>query len=226
MNRFNLNDLRFTNPKSGDNIFKYSSKEQDDYMHLYNAYRTLFSKYIMSKLNIKKYDAELDNSEVKFYNCDNNKMDIYQFFTSDELKYFYIRNNCYVERLDDSEKDLLRARISNNNYELDDEAITFINNTYKKIVFEFVDDSDNNYIFYGPENRRFLVKDGTIVIGINYDEFYEDGLSDDEWYNNHLKQLQNLTKLLNEMITSYKTLPDLHVVVLKYDEYSIIRRRG
>lgn len=79
--------------------------------------------------------------------------------------------------------------------------------------------------FYGPDSDSFLARNDAIVIGMRYDEFYENGLSDSEWDKLHDKQLLYLYSLLNKMNVQLANNSDIPISVLKYNEFSVRARK-
>lgn len=79
--------------------------------------------------------------------------------------------------------------------------------------------------FYGSDSDSFLARNEAIVIGMRYDEFYENGLSDSEWDKLHDKQLLYLYSFLNKMNVQLANNSDTPISVLKYNEFSIRARK-
>ena len=87
-NNFSINDLKRISPNYSAIDF-----EKDDYIKLYNLYRSLLTEYIIDTLELKKYDEKILKSNLNFKQTNKEEMDSYQYFSSEELKYLYIRNN-------------------------------------------------------------------------------------------------------------------------------------
>lgn len=212
------------------NRSKYILKEKDskakkEYISLYNLYRKLFTEYIVQKLELNKYDKELEESILKFYTTPKEDMDVYQYFSSEELKYFYIRNNIYIERLTDENIKFLRDKIEKKNYDLDDETKELIENTYKKVIYEGNIEDGKKYItLYGPNNRNYLAPSDSIVIGFRYDEFFEDRLEDAIWRIRHLKQVEYLDKIFSDMNNNFGNIFEEEVKIFRYSQFSVIKR--
>lgn len=82
--------------------------EKEEYLKLFQKYHTLASKYLIRKFNLIKFDNSLKNSANKFLIVKENDMDLYQFLCKDQLSYFYLRNNFYIERLNEEELEHLK----------------------------------------------------------------------------------------------------------------------
>lgn len=191
-------------------------------MALYSLYRKLLTEFIIKRIKLKEYDEKIGNSGLNFRINAEKDMDLYQYFSKDDLKYFYIRNNIYIERLEEKEKGFLLERIRNNNYDLDEDAERMVSNTYKKVIFEDVKrDGSNCITFYGPSSDSFSARNDSLVIGMRYDEFCTNGLDDNSWDKLHDKQLMYLYAIFEDIAKNAKGKLDTLVTVLKYNEFSI-----
>lgn len=190
----------------------------------YILYRKLFTEYIIDKLNLKKYDDELKNSELNFIPIQEEKMDIYQYFSSDILKYFYIRNNLYIEKLDKDAIDFIEQRIKAQEYNLDKIARDIIERTYRNVLFKDKIDGFKTFVFYGPDSMSFSADSEAVVIGVRYDEFNLNGMNDDDWDNNFVEQQKLLFKMLTILKYEFEEILNNPVAIIKYNEYSVIPR--
>ena len=206
------------------NSFNTEYKEED--IQLYNLYRELFTQYIINLLELKKYDEQIINSNLNFRQVKADEMDLYQYFSSEELKYLYIRNNIYLERLEEKEREFLKHKLDNNMHKLDSETEKFIANSLQRVIFEDVGGDGKEYItFYGPSSRSFMARNDSLIIGMRYDEFAEDGLDDDEWDKQHDAQILDfLPKLFYTIEEKSVRKLNITVYVLKYNEVSIKAR--
>ena len=225
--KLNEIDLSRIHPKNTRIVIKeLSQTEKDEYLKLYNLYRKLFTEYIINILDLKKYDDEVFNSGLNFLINKEDDMDIYQYYSSGELKYFYIRNNIYIEKLDDEEKDFFMNKITNNDMNLDSKTEEVLKKTYSKVVFEdALENGEICNIQFGPNSSYFFAKNNSIIIGMAYDEFGEDGLEDSEWDKQHDKQKIFIYNLINEMNRDLEEKVDLPIKVIRYNEFSILKRK-
>ena len=198
-----------------DNKLNIPNKE--DYLSLYILYRKLFNKYIINTLNLKKYEEELKNSNLNFIPVIEKKQDIYQFIVSDELDYFYIRNNIYLEHLTNEEINYLRS-LSNTNID----STEFIEKTYKKVIFN---DALNNgklcKVFYGPQSKIFSAPNNALVLGFRYDSFNKNNLSEKEYMDNYDKQRILLKELFKELINNAQNTLRTYCSIIEYNEFSV-----
>ncbi len=199
------------------------SKEM--YLQIYSTYSTLFRKYLIKELNLKKYDDIIANSELNYVKVESRDMDIYQSFTKDVLNYFYIRNNLYIENLAKDEKEYIFTKYLMDDTDLDKETETFIEKTYPKVIFENVN-HDNSLcdINFGPDNQQYYAPNNAVVIGIRYDEFNLNGLSDQEWDKLHEKQLDHLLDIISNLENNEILKSNLPLITIIYNEYSVKKK--
>lgn len=191
----------------------------------YLMYRKLFTQYIIEKLNLKKYDDEIAESKLNFIEVKEKQMDIYQYFSKDKLKYFYIRNNIHIEKLTDEEQKFLQKIKLEEPNELGDIEKDFIEKTYSKVIFEDVlENGEICNVFYGPDSRSFISSNNSIVIGMRYDEFENNGLDDEKWDELHEKQLDFWDELKERMELELKMKINKHISIIRYDDFSIEKR--
>ena len=195
---------------------------KEEYLEIYTLYRKLLTEYMCKKINLKKYDEEIKNSDLNFKNIYEDKMDIYQKASKDYLKYLYIRNNVYIERLTEGEKQILMQKIQSKNTDLDDATEKLIQETYKKVIFEDISRNGSNCItMYGPDSSSFMSRNDALVIGVRYDEFYSEGMSDREWDKLHDRQLIFLEDLEQNLWETENNKLEVPLSIFKYNEFSV-----
>ena len=189
--------------------------EKEEYLQLYLKYSDMLYIFLIEKLELKKLDNLLNNSNYNFKIVKEKDMDFYQKLGSKYLKYFYIRNNIFIERLTESEKEYLKQVDINalNNYD-------FIENTYLKICLE--DMNSNSMVNYGPDHVDFYKPQNGIIIGYRYDDFdKEENEDEDLWFKKHNKRILELDFLnvaFNKLVNNkLKT----KVYLVRYNEYSV-----
>lgn len=199
-----------------------SEVEKEEYIKLYTLYRRLFGKYIIEKLGLKEYDEQIKNSQLGIAPTKIEDMDMYQYFSSDDLCYFYIRNDMHIERLDIVEKEYLRRKVSEKNYDLDEQSKEFIEKTYQKVIVnEEFNEFENTISFYGVNSMSYAAPSHALVIGARYDEFIENDLSDEEWSNLNRQQFMFLQPMYDRMEVLLEDKINMPVSVIKYNEYSV-----
>ena len=203
---------------------KLNNITKDEYTGLYSIYRKLFTEYMIEKLNLKEYDERIKSSGLNFCANKEKDMDLYQYFSSEYLDYFYLRNNLYVERLNDKELNFLRRKLELDNYDLDDESRLMIEKTYQKVIFEDVlGNGEECTTFFGPSSG-YMAKNNGVVIGVRYDEFARNGLTDDKWDELHNRQKNFLTQLIGEMKENIEKNISGPIYIFRYNEFSIRKR--
>ena len=219
------NDFNTRFPNTNENTFnKLDNESKDLYLQLYSTYSCMFRKYIIKKLDLLKYDKLVENSELNYVAIKDENMDIYQDFTKDYLKYFYIRNNLYIERLTREEKEYVFQNFVLDNIELDEKMTEFIEKTYPKIIFEKTNNQTISKINFGPNNEQYYALNNSVVIGLRYDEFNLNGLSDDEWDKLHNKQLDNLMNILDDFVNNESSKLNTPLSIIVYNDFSIKKK--
>lgn len=207
-------------------FLKMTNKLKKEYFLLYFSYRKLFTEYIIKEANLIKYDDKISSSKLNFRPIDIEDMDVYQYFSSNVLKYFYIRNNIYIEKLTNEEREMLCQNIKDENCKLTPDIEEMIKNTFQNVIFEDVGKDGKNYMIpYGPNSRSFLAKNNSLVIGMRYDEFYEDGLDDESWELLYNERVTYLYTFFYNMIQNIKNKFDIPINILQYNEFSILSRK-
>lgn len=202
-------------------------KINQQYRTMYLAYRKLFTEYMTEKLNLQEYDKVIKESGLDFIGVNESDMDSYQYFSSNVLKYFYIRNNINIEKLDQKELEFLSQINFDNEKELEEEEKEFIEKTYQKVIFEdILKNGKKCIISYGPDSSRFFSSNDSIVVGMRYDEYAESGLDDEEWDELHEKQLDFLQELEKKMKLELKDKLDNPISIIQYNEFSVQRRNA
>ncbi len=214
MNDIIINDLLIENLKR---IYKKEYEKSDIFCKRYYVYRYFFTKFLIDELKIKDFDLKLETSNLNYLPVDSLNMDFYQDFSKNYLKYFYVRNDIYINNLSIDEMIFLDKCV--NDFNLNDNLMMdFIRNTYKKVITKNLNKNTNHKIFFGPDSLNFIANDGDVVIGVRYDEFNLNGYRDIEWNDIHDKQLDNLYKIMETIQQSSL----MNVKVIKYDKYSVL----
>ena len=226
-NDYNEKDIKGIVPNSNRIQFNTMSlDERKRYVKLYNLYRKCFTEYIINKLNLKYYDDKILNSNLNFKAVNKKDMDIYQYFSSDELKYLYIRNNIYLENLTEDERLFLNNLLNDKNYEFDKRIETFIEETYERVIFENICKDDKEYmVFYGTNAECYMASNKSFILGLRYDDFTFEDTNEELWEKQYEKQtLEFLPKLISEMKKKFEKELKTSVQIMKYNEFSVTKR--
>ncbi len=223
-NYLELKDLKKSFPNKPD--INNEIIKNENYIKLYNTYRNFFSQYFIKVLNLKSKDNIIKKSNLNFNKINSKDMDMYQYFTKEELDYIYLRNNIYIEKLNSEELDFLNKFISYDDLRLDKQIEKFIENTFQKVIFEEIP-SDNKiaYISYGTDSFEYYVTNNSFIIGLREDTFFKGELTDKEWFEQHKKKNEFLNVFINNMESEFRTMNiDIPIKVILYSEYSVIKR--
>ena len=79
-------------------------------------------------------------------------------------------------------------------------------------------------ILFGPDSQSFFASNDSVVVGVRYDEFHDNGLDDDEWFRNNMHQAQFLNDLTSQMNEDFDKKMPSGVTIIQYDDTSIIPR--
>lgn len=189
-------------------------EEKEMYLNLSTLYRFLINKYF-DKV-IKKYDDMIFSSNLNFSPVKDNEKDFYQYYTNNNLKYYYIRNNIYLNALSESEINYLNNKWNNNDFEFTEEDSKFIENTFNKVIKEDYGIDEPFDIAYGPDTSYYNKLNNSLVIGFRYDAFNDS--HNDDLYD---KQQYLCTNVNNKLEKKLNSLTNIPVSVLEYNKYSV-----
>lgn len=189
-------------------------ESQDNYLRLYSVYSDLLIQYLIKKYDLKAYDEMLKTSSKRFVKVDTENMDLYQYTSSEYLDFLYLRNNIYIENLNEEEIIYLN-KITDSR--LNDEFEKFIESTYRKVIFP-----NKGYTMYGPDNSKYLKSTNSLIIGLRHKglDLNNDNEEEIEMFmkqNNYLKLfISELEKQLNE-----KNIDNVNVI--EYNDFSVVK---
>ena len=128
----------------------------DTYFKLYNTYLSLFYD-ILNDNGLNCFDNDLENSNLHFNQVEKEDMDMYQ--SNSIFKYFYVRNNLYLEKLSNEDIENLLSNDSNKK--------DIVLRTFKDII-----NIDDDYkVCYGPDTDNFWYdSERTARIALKYME--------------------------------------------------------
>ncbi len=197
-----------------------NDNQKENYLNLYQLYSNLLYEYLIDKLKLNVYDKMMVDARNHFEMVKLENMDFYQYLAKDYLKYFYIRNNLYIERLDIEELAFLKKKYESKDYKLDQDTIKFIRKTYPKVIAEKLTDS-NIKVNYGPDNYQFYQDSKALIIGVRFDEYYlQNGETEEEWdkkYDNREMELDTITYCLKKSLENFEVKGS----VVRYNDFSV-----
>ena len=167
------------------------------YTNMQNYYKRLFEEYILSKVDLKKYDDELINSNLDFGECIEKPKLFSGLNEYLNLNHIYILNLFFVEKLSINTLNILSSGS-------DEEKKSIIEHTYKEVL-------KNNYYGGKYDNRVYkisygmrpslhnLVSNNALVIGIYYGKNKNDYNK-----NSYLQNYEQKKKFLNDFSNRIK----------------------
>lgn len=206
-----------TNPFSIEDM---SSDVKDTFLYLTSAYRYMLTQYLIDKLDLKIIDDSIKQSGLEFLPVSNENMDIYQWFSCEELSYIYLRNNVNIINLSKEEREELYNMIKNDDFKYNEKIAKYIESTYRKVIHENLKISPC-LINFGPSSLTFMVPNDSLVIGIRYDEFNLNDEPEEAWGERHDKQITYLSNIFGKISNTAKEKLKIACYVIKYDEFSV-----
>ena len=122
-----------------------------------------------------------------------------------------------------NEINVLKGKLKQKDYNLDDKTLEFIKETYPKVISEVINEDQmlTGLINYGPISKSTLALNNALVLGFRYDEFNQNGLSDEEWEKNYLEQIKMLETFISNMERELSQKLGIICNIIKYDEFSV-----
>lgn len=225
----NNDEIREITPDSYRTIFPKGNLEyfnsldvasQRDYLQLNALYRRLLNEYI-GNIGVNKYDDRLSKSELKFVPISDTAKDYYQYYAGTSHKYYYVRNNVYIERLANDDLEYLKERLMSGD-SLTDEDFTFVERTFKCVIDEQFEVKNADYnVNFGPNSSTYYAPHNALVVGFRYDEFNLNGMTDSAWRDNNDKQYEMLETVEDELQSELSDKLEIPVQVIQYSDLSI-----
>ena len=189
---------------------------------LYKNYNLLLDKYLVDKLKLNVYDKNIEDAGLMFFPEKREDMDFYQYISAMGLKYLYLRNDLYVEKLSKEIVDRLISLKTEDLAKPGKEITKLIEATYKRVI-DVSPESDGSYMSrYGPDGDRFWFPSNELVIGLRYDMFADNGLGEEDvWLENHNKQISFIAALMEEINAKGNDLLGVPVNLVLYTEFTI-----
>ena len=107
LNYIEEDDLLLERPNIREKCNIRSDEGMQEYLILYNTYNNLLIQFLMKEYSLINVDNELAKRKDEYKELSYEEKDMYQKSASGYLKYFYLRNNIYIERLSIEERDYL-----------------------------------------------------------------------------------------------------------------------
>lgn len=221
LNKIYKEDILLERPNLINECNINTDDEMSEYLALYNVYNNFLIQYIMKKFHLINVDMEMIKHKERFAEVPYDDQDLYQKSANGYLKYLYLRNNLYVERLTSEEKNYFLSLYNQGINELNDNIENNIEKTYLKVILENPNENDI-FINYGPDNMKFMAPTNSLVIGIRCNEFSSLSSNDTDLYLKTISDLQMTKRFLEASIKSKFNIP---TTVIIYNEYSVKCRK-
>lgn len=193
-----------------------NENDVSNYTKLYFEYKKCLERYLDKVLGISVYDKKIDISRLYFEPVKKEQMDFYQFSSS--FKYFFLRNNLYVERLDDKDIKIILG---------DDEEKKekVIKSTFKVVIKEYLDEPNDTLIGDGTDDINLMYPNGGIALGFRYDEFSNESILKDNWKDNYNRQLDFIENLFASIQNDVYLNFDIPFKVMIFDRFNTKERK-
>ena len=198
-------------PKLNEDFFNsLSEEEKENHLKRIETYHNALINMLIKTLDLTKLEEDFSKSKNAFRPISEEEQDLYQQMSSDKLKYLYLRNNIYVERLSEEELKIL----DNNKNE---EVYPLVQETFKTVINDYPD--KQMITNYGPDANDFYTQSSNIIFGIRVDDtFFPEGVNKVELIMNREFELDFLKHYLE---TKIKDNCQIDGTVIKYTKNSV-----
>ena len=181
----------------------------DEYFSLQAMYASLLNAYLNLKLGISNIEQKLDSIGCR----PTEDKDQYQLLSN--IKYFYVRNNLYIEHLT---KEQIQQLIDSNGI-FNNETYALIETTFKDIIKTYNFNLDKFTIFYGPSSSNFQRPNDSLVIGYRFAE-EDDSLypSEEVWYDDYIKRYGFVKDSMPQFEKEWSRILNVETSLIQYDE--------
>jgi hypothetical protein len=164
------------------------------YMKLEAVYRAAFNAYLDNAGTLAEVDQTIVGSSVEYPLIPSKQMFVHQQYGSFGRKYVYLENDFYIEKLSESDLDLLKHPAQENLSVI----MEMVERTYKDVISAPKPSNGGSYEQSYGVNDSFNVANGTVVLAIGY-EAYEEGAAgwttktrdaNEDWINQQADSLQ------------------------------------
>lgn len=201
---------------------RMESEKRREYLDDVSAYFDLFLQYLIHNTSLKKYDDALRTFKGCLFPLESvseRDQDIYQYLCNHRLSYFYIRNNVYIERLDDQERERLHSLKNSCTY--NDQIDSFIGRTFRIVTPEKTDETANNLqTNFGPAIQDYFAPARSLVVGGRIYE-YVDSLDTPEKVNAYYQRFDIMEKMCLKMEKELRDSLGMPVRVIRYNEATV-----
>lgn len=148
----------------------------DRYLRLQAVYRANLDAYLREVLDIEALDEELRNSRLGFVSHKSGKQNLYERGSAMGLEFIYLRNNLYIEYLDEEQLSLLERRLETGKHPVTDEIKAMVTETFREII-RVRDPRDwedrSSFLYPGVQGQKPMIPNHALVLGIANDMEYD-----------------------------------------------------
>lgn len=106
----------------------------DYYLYLQAVYRENLEAYLLEALDIEALDERMRDSGMGFESSRDEEKDLYEKGSSMGLAYLYLKNNLYIEYLDESQLGLLDRQLKTQKTAVTDELKKMAKDTFRDVI--------------------------------------------------------------------------------------------
>ena len=175
-----------------------------NYLYVQALYRKAFEKYLTLKINLGEYDKEINESKLDFGVMPEDRKTDFHKVSYLDLKYIYVRNWFFVEKLKKEYISIFFERLNSKNYEIDEQLLKIVEETYKDVIndnFKHRKYKDETTTCYGTEIPSNIVNSKALVLVIQYGKNTK-SYKDEEFLINKLEKQKYLEEISNRIAES------------------------
>lgn len=133
------------------------------YRYFFSCYKFYFEKYIASKLNLQNLDIEIEKLNL----LPRKEKSIYQDISTLGLKYIFIRNNIFLDRLEKAEFETLKNAYNKQDIEGIQQLVI---NTYSNLIKFDKEIPDSQIVNYDATSKTMIAcANNALLIGIDFE---------------------------------------------------------
>lgn len=191
-------------------------KDGELYLKIQSLYQKAFDQYLLNKIDLGKYDNALSTSSLGFGKMPVERRNEHHLISSLHLEYIYVRNFFYIEKLSDSVLLLLKERITEGNYQIDQTLLQIVEGSYKEVMVDnfrhgqYKQDTTTCYGHLIPAN---IVSSRALVFVIQYGKNVEN-LSKEDFKENQKQKDEFLKQIAYEIETTSASILGVEIKVL------------
>ncbi|MCI9279266.1 MAG: hypothetical protein HFJ02_00510 [Bacilli bacterium] len=193
-----------------------SGKVNDHYYLLQSKLYYYLEQILNKKLELKEIENLFKQAQINPVMDD--EKDIYQDLAHN--KYFYIRNNFYVENFMVNEIN----KILNSN-ELTEEVEKLILDNLKKILVPSDLNGENLITNYGPNDLLYSAPVDCIVLGLRFSEDYDESLSENEQFKTYCEKREKIEQFKSKAEEVFEKKIHYGIKIIEYFTDDIKKRK-